>query len=118
MYKISKEFHFSASHQLLDLPSDHPCANMHGHNFIVVIELSSETLNEDGFVVDYLQLSPLKKYIDKELDHKHLNDVFGHDGVTSEYLAKTLFDWCKSRWKEVTAVKISETPKTWAEYRP
>ena len=25
---------------------------------------------------------------------------------------------CKSRWDQVTAVRVSETPKTWAEYRP
>ena len=44
MYRITKEFHFSASHQLKDLPDDHPCARMHGHNYVVVIELAGEGL--------------------------------------------------------------------------
>ena len=43
MYRISKEFHFSASHQLTDLPADHQCARLHGHNYIVVVELNSDT---------------------------------------------------------------------------
>lgn len=118
MYRITKEFHFSASHQLFGLPEGHQCGRLHGHNYIVVIELASEGLDAHGFVRDYHELAPLKRYIDDELDHRHLNDVLGDDCVTSERLAKHLYDWCAARWSETTAVKISETPKTWAEYRP
>lgn len=118
MYRITKEFHFSASHQLCHLPEDHPCARLHGHNYIVEVELSAATLDSDGFVLDYRALAPLKRYIDEELDHRHLNDVFGHDMVTSERLAQEIFDWCRARWEQVSAVRVSETPKTWAEYRP
>jgi len=117
-YRITKEFHFSASHQLKDLPTNHQCARLHGHNYIVKVELSSKTLNAHGFVRDYNELSPLKDYIDSQLDHRHLNDVLGDDMVTAERLAKHLYDWCKSRLSEVSAVSVSETPKTWAEYRP
>ncbi len=116
MYRISKEFSFSASHQLCSLPDDHPCARLHGHNYIVVVELSAADVDETGFVRDYRELSALKDHIDTTLDHRHLNEVFGHDKVTAEFLAKTLFEWCKSRWPEVTAVRVSETPKTWASY--
>ncbi len=118
MYRISKEFHFSASHQLLDLPEDHQCARLHGHNYVVVIELKSETLNAHGFVRDYLELESLKRYIDEHLDHRHLNDVLGDDMVTAERLAKHFYDWCKPQLPETSAVRVSETPKTWAEYRP
>ncbi|WP_367716387.1 6-carboxytetrahydropterin synthase QueD [Nitratireductor sp. GISD-1A_MAKvit] len=118
MYRVSKEFHFSASHRLANLPDDHPCARLHGHNYIVVVELAGERLDNHGFVRDYRELKPLKDHIDDTLDHRHLNEVFGHDGVTAEFLAKALFDWCRTRWSEVTAVRVSETPKTWAEYRP
>ena len=118
MYRITKEFHLSASHQLHHLPADHQCARLHGHNYVVVVELSAESLNDDGFVRDYHDLSPLKHYIDETLDHRHLNDVFGHSKVTSEFLAKHFYDWCKERLPEASAVRVSETPKTWAEYRP
>ncbi len=118
MYRISKQFAFSASHQLMGVPEGHPCSRLHGHNYIVEIELSGETLNEAGFVRDYLELGELKKYIDDVLDHRHLNEVLGDDLVTAERLAKHLFYWSLERWPEVTAMRISETPKTWAEYRP
>jgi 6-pyruvoyltetrahydropterin/6-carboxytetrahydropterin synthase len=118
MFRITKEFHFSASHQLKDLPPEHQCARLHGHNYIVVVELASPTLNQHGFVRDYHELAPLKTYIDETLDHRHLNDVLGDDGTTAECLAKHLYDFCAGRWPETKAVKVSETPKTWAEYRP
>lgn len=118
MYRITKEFHFSASHQLSHLAPEHQCARLHGHNYIVVVELAAHGLNEDGFVRDYHDLSILKRYIDDTLDHRHLNEVFGHGKVTSEYLAKHFFDWCKERFPETSAVRVSETPKTWAEFRP
>jgi 6-pyruvoyltetrahydropterin/6-carboxytetrahydropterin synthase len=118
MYRISKEFHFSASHQLMGLPEDHQCARLHGHNYIVVIELAATELNAHGFVRDYLDLAPLKRYIDDSLDHRHLNDILGDDGVTAERMAKHFYDWAHDRWPEVSAAKVSETPKTWAEYRP
>ncbi|UWQ11836.1 6-carboxytetrahydropterin synthase QueD [Aliiroseovarius crassostreae] len=117
MYRISKEFHFSASHQLDHLPADHQCARLHGHNYIVVVELASAELNADGFVRDYHELGPLKCYIDDRFDHRHLNDVL--DGPsTAENMARHFFDWCKARWPETSSVKVSETPKTWAEFRP
>lgn len=118
MYRITKEFHFSASHQLLHLPSDHQCARLHGHNYIVVVELAAAELNGDGFVRDYHELAPLKCYIDECFDHRHLNEILGNDRVTSEYLARHFYDWCKAILPEISAVRVSETPKTWAEYRP
>jgi 6-pyruvoyltetrahydropterin/6-carboxytetrahydropterin synthase len=117
-YRITKEFHFSASHQLKHLHPEHQCARLHGHNYIVKIELSANELNEYGFVRDYNDLSALKDYIDGTLDHRHLNDVLGHDHTTAENLAKHFYDWCKPQFPEVSAVSVSETPKTWAEYRP
>jgi 6-pyruvoyltetrahydropterin/6-carboxytetrahydropterin synthase len=118
MYRITQEFHFSASHRIPGLPETHPCARLHGHNYIVEVELASETLNAVGFVRDYHELAPLKAHIDGDLDHRHLNDVLGEDCVTAERMARHFYDWCAARWPEVSAVRVSETPKTWAEYRP
>ena len=53
MFRITKEFHFSASHQLCRLPPDHQCARLHGHNYVVVVELAAAELNAFGFVRDY-----------------------------------------------------------------
>ncbi|MFD2053347.1 6-carboxytetrahydropterin synthase QueD [Mesorhizobium calcicola] len=118
MFRITKEFHFSASHQLTSLAPDHQCARLHGHNYIVEVELSAKELNEHGFVRDYHDLASLKRYIDQSFDHRHLNDALGHEQVTAEYLARHFYEWCKARLPETSAVRVSETPKTWAEWRP
>ena len=117
MYIIKKEFSFSASHLIKGLPEDHPCARLHGHNYRVEVVLQSEELNSVGFVRDYRELSAFKHYLDDTLDHRHLNDVLGDELVTAECMAKFFYDWCKQKWPEVRAVRVSETPKTWAEYR-
>ena len=117
MFTIKKQFSFSASHQLSSLPEDHPCHRLHGHNYIVEIELKSDSLNEYGFVRDYRELDEFKQYIDNTFDHRHLNDVLGDDKTTAEHLCKHFFTWANTRWSEVTAIRVSETPKTWAEYR-
>lgn len=115
MYKISKQFSFSASHILEGLPPDHPCSRMHGHNYIVTIHLKSETLDEKGFVKDYRELQPIKDYIDNTLDHRHLNDVFDVN-PTAENIAKKLYGIFVKEIPQIYAVEISETPKTSAIY--
>lgn len=115
MYTISKEFHFSAAHQLNGLPDNHQCSRLHGHNYIVVVELQCNQLNDVGFVVDYGNLSPLKTYIDNILDHRNLNDVLPFQ-TSAENLAKHFYEFCKEHWDETSSVKVSETPKTWAIY--
>ena len=115
MFTISKEFQFSASHVLNGLPDDHQCGRLHGHNYIIEVVLQAPTLNEVGFVVDYGDLKPLKTYIDNTLDHRHLNDVFTFQ-TSAENLARHLYTFCKSIWPQAVAVRVSETPKTWATY--
>lgn len=124
MYTISKEFHFSASHVLYGLNDGHPCERMHGHNYVIVVELQAETLNDVGFVKDYRELDTIKKFIDEQLDHKHLNDV-KIDGKflfapnpSAEIMAEQLYLIFHDMVPEVTAVTVKETPKTAATYRP
>ncbi|WP_108821500.1 6-carboxytetrahydropterin synthase QueD [Dysgonomonas sp. Marseille-P4361] len=115
MYKISKQFAFSASHILEGLSQDHPCSRLHGHNYVVTVHLKSEQLNAVGFVKDYRELDSIKQYIDRELDHRHLNDIFPFN-PTAENMAKYLYDLFKKEISEVYAVEVSETPKTTAIY--
>lgn len=117
MYTITKQFSFSASHVLDHLPEGHPCARLHGHNYVVELVLQGTKLDRHGFVRDYNELSSFKHFVDDKLDHRHLDDVI--DGPsTAENLARFLYDFAKRMWPEVVAVRVSETPKTWAEYRP
>ena len=117
MFTITKEFHFSASHQLRGLPTEHPCSNLHGHNYIVTVELTDIKLNDVGFVIDYRALNPIKNWIDSEFDHKNLNDVVSFN-PTAENIAKYLYQIFKGAFSQLSAVTVSETEKTKATYKP
>lgn len=117
MFTISKEFHFCASHQLECLPEGHPCSRMHGHNYVVVVELKRETLNEAGFLLDYRSLDPIKKFIDDALDHKHLNDFLPFN-PSAENIAKHLYQVFQSQFPLISAITVKETDKTAARYEP
>ncbi len=116
IYTISKQFSFCASHKLDSLHADHPCGRVHGHNYIVEIELQSSTLNVAGFVVDYGELNVVKRWLNSTFDHRHLNDILTIQ-PSAENIARYIFKWCKQHFDQLAAVRVSETPKTWAEYR-
>ena len=118
MFKISKEYYFSAAHSLFGLPEDHPCSRLHGHNYVVIVHLKSDKLNQQGFVRDYNELKIVKEYINTKLDHRNLNDIMAPLNSSAENIAKMLFDTFKSQLPEMYAVEVSETPKTSAIYEP
>lgn len=116
MYTITKQFSFSASHRLDHLPPDHQCARLHGHNYMVEVVVKSPLLDDRGMAqLDYGQLDPFAAYLKDTLDHRHLNDVLPVRS-TAENLAKFLFDRARALSPYVHAVRVSETPRTWAEY--
>ncbi|MCL1937530.1 MAG: 6-carboxytetrahydropterin synthase [Candidatus Azobacteroides sp.] len=117
MYKISKQFSFSASHALPLLGKDHPCARMHGHNYVITMHLHAENLDKYGFVKDYKSLQGVKQFIDETLDHRHLNDIIP-DPPTSENIARFIYNRFKSEIPELYAVGVSETPQTSCLYEP
>jgi 6-pyruvoyltetrahydropterin/6-carboxytetrahydropterin synthase len=115
MYTISKEFQFSASHQLHGLKEGHPCNRIHGHNYTIKVFLRAEELNRDGFVQDYNDLKPISDWVDNVLDHRNLNDVF--DFQTSvENMSKYIFELFKPQFPLIVAVEMSETSKTSCRY--
>lgn len=115
VYRIRKTFEFSASHALVGLPPEHQCSRLHGHNYVVTLELAADELAPPGFVVDYGALGAFKALVGT-LDHQHLNEIVAFN-PTAENLASWLFTVAKLHWPQVSAVAVQETPKTWAEYR-
>lgn len=115
MFTITKQFSFSASHQLNGLPEDHPCSRLHGHNYQIIVELKSTELDETGFVRDYRELDDIGQFIDNVLDHRHLNEVLPYN-PTAENIAKNLYAFFKLKFWQISAVTVKETDKTSARY--
>ena len=87
MYYVSKRMEIAGAHQL-KLPYGSKCENLHGHNWMVTVYLRSETLNENGMIMDFTEI---KKKISDKLDHKVINDVVDFN-PTAENMAKWICD--------------------------
>jgi len=119
MYTITKEFEFSASHQLLYLAEGHPCSRLHGHNYRIRIECKNAVLNKAGFVLDYHELEGIKTWLNEMIDHEHLNNLM-EENPTAENIATMIYRYVKHTLKiwQISAVEVSETPKTNCRYEP
>lgn len=107
MYYVKKRIEIAGSHHLaLDYPSK--CANLHGHNWVIVIYAKSRTLDKNGMVVDFAKI---KARITDKLDHKNLNDVFDFN-PTAENIAK----WICGEIENCYKVSVTESENNTAIY--
>lgn len=120
MFTIGKQFTFEAAHHLPHLPPEHKCSRPHGHSYTVLVDISASSLDDRGFVVDYGDLDPLADWIQREFDHRDLNDII--DPTTAEVLARyiggyaqDILDTDVDRPLEI-AVTVCETAKTFATW--
>lgn len=81
---IMHAFHFEAAHQLLNVPPEHKCRQIHGHSYRVELYVTGKVVN--GFVRDFADLERAWAGIHNDLDHKFLNNVI--DCPTAENIAK------------------------------
>lgn len=71
---------FDAAHRLRDYGGQ--CANLHGHGYEVYVEIESEFMADDKFLIDY---NDLKKVL-KLMDHSTL--VWEHDLDLLDFVEK------------------------------
>jgi len=109
----------AASHKL-DLSYDSPCANLHGHNWVIEVTVASDNLNLSGMVVDF---AALKDFVFR-LDHIYLNKVFDKTNPTAENIAVWIFSRLQtiiegaSNKPKVTKVTVQESEGNIACYIP
>lgn len=131
MYSVSRDFTLCYGHRLLNYSGK--CAHLHGHNGTVRITLASETLNEQGMVLDFSDLKQsMGSWIEAHLDHRMVLDrrdplvplleeqgepLFLTDAnPTAEHLARLIFMQAKTLGFPVRRVTFWETEKCSAEF--
>ena len=115
---ISRSFRLEAARYLPRLPSAHPCSRLHGHSFVVEVQLEGPIDPALGWLVDYDEIAAAWAPIAKALDHRLLNEVDGLDNPTSELLAAWIFARLAPALPALAAITVMETPETRATYRP
>lgn len=115
-YELKQHFHIESARFLPHLPKSHPCANMHGHSFKIILQLKGELQPQVGWVMDYHEISLVMAPLLKQLDHKVLNEVPGLENPTSELLAKWIYEKARLSIPLLQSVTIMETTSTECKY--
>lgn len=101
---LFKDFTFEAAHRLPHVPEGHKCGRLHGHSFMVRLEITGEVDPHTGWIIDFAELKAAFKPTYERLDHHYLNDIPGLENPTSEVLAK----WIGIRLNPCAAVKCGD----------
>ncbi len=131
MYLVTKRIEFCYGHRLLDY--DGVCKHPHGHNAVVEVDVSTETLDNRNMVADFSDIKRLVKgWIDQHLDHKM---ILRHDdpmvaplqqlnepiyildsNPTVERIARLIFDEGRALGINIINIRVWETPSSFASY--
>ena len=131
MYLVTKRIEFCYGHRLLDY--DGVCKHPHGHNAVAEIDVRTDQLDRRNMVADFSDIKRLVKgWIDRELDHKMIlrrDDPLVaplkqlgepmyllESNPTVERIAKLIFDQSRELGFDVAAVRVWETPSSFAHY--
>ena len=107
MYYVSKRMEIAGAHHL-DLSYKSKCANIHGHNWIVIVYCKARELNADGMIADFKHI---KEKIHGYLDHGYLNDLLPFN-PTAENIAR----WVVEQIPECYKASVQESEGNIAIY--
>lgn len=129
MITISKEYSFDSSHMLWVhnwTPEKNAavfgkCSRLHGHTYHLTVTVTGHVNPNDGMILNYFDLDKVvKPYVDEELDHRNLNEVFEDMLTTAENMVQKIGQTLVDRLTPVLnpsaggveSVMLQETPKT------
>ncbi len=115
--ELKKRFQFEAAHLLPNLPEDHKCRRLHGHSFSVEVVVAGECDPEQGWLMDYADVSKAFQPLWVQLDHRYLNEIPGLENPTSEMIARWIWDRLKRDLPLLMEVSIAETCNSACVYR-
>ena len=124
VYEISKDFLFSAAHQIRFHGGK--CERLHGHNWRVRVHAQASELNRIGMVIDFADLQKLVAEIGQRFDHQNVNEIppFDQLNTTAELLARFFYTEASARLAasengrvKVSKVEVWENEGSLATYR-
>jgi 6-pyruvoyltetrahydropterin/6-carboxytetrahydropterin synthase len=112
--QISKDFGFEAAHILPRHPGK--CSRLHGHSYLIRVEVEGALHPKSQFVMDYGDLSDIVRPIVDLWDHRFLNAFVRYP--SAENMAAHVAHLIRAKLQFALinrlVVGVSETRKTWA----
>lgn len=124
VYEVSKEFVFSAAHQIR--MHGGKCERLHGHNWRIRVHARAGALDRIGMVVDFADLQRIVAEACARFDHQNMNEVppFTEVNTTAENLARFFYGEANRKLAElhggrvaVSRVEVWENDGSLAVYR-
>lgn len=116
MYSVRVEGNFSSAHNLSGYKGK--CEALHGHNWKVRLEVTSDTLDKTGMVLDFQFLKTKLNQVLEKLDHRYLNNIpyFKKTNPTSENIAQYIYQQLKTQIPRLNSVTVWESDNACATY--
>jgi len=91
VYEVSKDFVFSAAHQIR--MHGGKCERLHGHNWRIRVHARAGALNRIGMVIDFADLQKVVAELCARFDHQNMNEVapFTEVNTTAENLSRFFY---------------------------
>jgi 6-pyruvoyltetrahydropterin/6-carboxytetrahydropterin synthase len=119
-YEVRVRTRFEAAHHLTSYRgAEEP---VHGHSWVVEAEVSGPRLNDEGYLVDFVELKTHLDVLAGRLHYRDINTVAPFDELspTAENLARWFHSELQSGLEgaTVTAVTVWEAPECAVTFRP
>lgn len=105
--RIVKSISFDAAHYLDHDPEARPYARLHGHSFVMEVEIAGDPDPDTGWVVDFGDVEDALKALHDKIDHRLLNEVEGLERPTLENIAKWAAKELQPEFPGLASVRIS-----------
>ncbi len=116
--ELSKDYHFEAAHRLPRVPPGHKCHRMHGHSYRIEVTIAGEVDEALGWLQDFGDITAVvEPLLQRELDHRTLNEVPGLENPTSEILCEWLWRRLSPQLPLLSALTVHETCTARCTYR-
>ncbi len=119
-YDLTIRTTFSAAHSIFFAGAQEP---LHGHDWSVVVEITSDSLDGDGLVCDFHELESNLERIVAPFRNGNLNEIapFNDVNPTAEHVARHIAECMIPTLPggvSLSFVRIGEAPGCEATYRP
>ena len=114
---VYKKFNIESARSLPNVSESHPCYQLHGHSFTIIITVKGQMDKHTGFVTNFQEIENAFNPIKKILDHSFLNKIEGLSNPTSENICIWIWDKIESSIPNICEIEIKETDSTGCIYR-